>query len=207
MAISYPLTLPSHTGMMNVTFRAVNQTAMTMSPFSFKQQIHNHLGERWEAEVQLPPMRRTDADQWIAFLLSLKGRSGTFLMGDPRGATARGTLGGTPLIKGADQTGSTVTLDGCTASVAGWVKAGDYIQLGAASTATLHKVLQDANTNQSGEISIDIWPSIRSAPADNSTVVTANTVGNWRLNSGEQDWSVDGAAIYGITFACVESIT
>ena len=96
MAISYPLTLPSHTGMMNVTFRAVNQTAMTMSPFSFKQQIHNHLGERWEAEVQLPPMRRTDADQWIAFLLSLKGRSGTFLMGDPRGATARGPLGGTP---------------------------------------------------------------------------------------------------------------
>lgn len=206
MAITYPLTLPTHTGKRRVTMRSVNQTAMAMSPFNYKQQIHKHPGERWEAEIQLPPMRRTDADQWLAFLLSLNGQAGTFLMGDPLGATARGALGGTPLIKGADQIGSTVTLDGCTASVAGWIKAGDYIQLGIASSATLHKVLQDASTDQSGETSIDIWPSTRSAPIDNSTVVTANTVGNWRLNSGQQDWSVDNAAVYGITFACVEAI-
>lgn len=206
MTISYPLTLPSHTGLKGVTLRAVNQTAMTMSPFTYKQQIHNHSGQRWEAEIQLPPMRRTNAEQWIAFLLSLNGRAGTFLMGDPRGATAMGTLGGTPLVKGANQTGATITVDGCTADVDQWLKAGDYVQFGAASTATLHKVLQDVATNSSGEASIDIWPSVRSAPPDNSAMITASTVGNWRLNSGEQDWSVDSVAVYGITFAAVEAI-
>ena len=42
MAISYPRDLPTATGIANITLRAVNQTAMTMSPFTYKQQIHNH---------------------------------------------------------------------------------------------------------------------------------------------------------------------
>lgn len=207
MAIVYPLSLPSHTGLANITLRAVNQTAMSMSPFTYKQQIHNHAGQRWEAEVQLPAMQRADAEQWLAWLLSLNGRAGTFLMGDPLGATPRGALGGTPVVNGASQTGSTISIDGCTPSVTGWLKAGDYIQLGSASTATLHKVLQDANTNGSGQVTLDIWPSIRTAPSDGSTVVTSNCVGRFRLNSGEQDWSISTASIYGITFAAVEAIT
>ena len=206
MAITYPLTLPSNKHPMRVTLRAVNQTAITMSPFTYKQQIHSHPGERWEAEIQLPSMMREDAEEWISFLLSLRGQEGRFLMGDPHGAIARGALGGNPLVRGDNQIGPTVVIDGCDASVAGWVKAGDYIQFGAASTATFHKVLQDANTNEEGEVSVEIWPSLRTAPADNSSVITASCVGNWRLNSGQQDWSVGHAALYGITFAAVESI-
>jgi hypothetical protein len=206
MAISFPRDLPTVTGIANITLRAVNQTAMTMSPFTYKQQIHNHVGQRWEAEVQLPPMKYENAEEWIAWLLSLNGRAGTFLMGDPNRATARGALGGTPLVNGADQTGSSISIDGCSTSVTGWMKAGDYIQLGSASTATLHKVLQDADTNSSGEVTLDIWPNIITAPANNAAVVTSNTVGRWRLNSGEQDWSVNNAAIYGVTFACVQVV-
>ena len=50
MAITYPRTLPTHTGLMNITLRAVNQTALTSSPFSYRQQIHNHSGQRWNAK-------------------------------------------------------------------------------------------------------------------------------------------------------------
>ena len=207
MAISYPRTLPSHTGIAGITLRAVNQTAMTMSPFTYKQQIHNHSGQRWEAEVQLPPMKYENAEQWIAWLLSLNGRSGTFLMGDPLRAAPRGSVGGTPVVNGASQVGSSLTIDGCATSITGWIKAGDYIQLGAASTATLHKILQDVNTNSSGQASLDIWPSIRTAPEDGDTVITSSCVGRFRLNSGGQDWSINNAAIYGITFAAIEAIT
>jgi len=206
MSISFPRSLPTVTGIANITLRAVNQTAMTMSPFTYKQQIHNHAGQRWEAEVQLPPMKYEKAEEWIAWLLSLNGRAGTFLMGDPNRATARGALGGVPLVNGADQTGSSISINGCSTSVTGWMKAGDYIQLGSASTATLHKVLQDADTNASGEVTLDIWPNIITAPADNAVVITSNTVGRWRLNSGEQDWSVNNASFYGITFACVQVV-
>jgi hypothetical protein len=152
-------------------------------------------------------MRRADAEIWVAFLLSLKGPVGTFLLGDPICKTAQGSLGGTPLVNGASQTGGILNIDSCTASVTNWVKAGDYLQLGAGSTATLHKVLQNADSNSSGEVSLDLWPSIRSAPADNAAVTTSNAVGRFRLATGIQDWSINNIEIYGITFACVEAIT
>lgn len=206
MAITYPLTLPTHTGLMNVNLRAVNTVAISTSPFTYKQQIHSHSGQRWEAEISLPPMRRANAEIWVSFLLSLKGPKGTFLLGDPICKTAQGNLGGTPLVNGADQTGDTLAIDGCSASVTDWVKAGDYIQLGSGSSSTLHKVLQDADSNSTGEVSLDIWPSIRTAPADDAAVTTSNAVGLFRLASGIQDWSVNNIEVYGITFACVEAI-
>ena len=207
MAISYPRVLPTNIGFAQVTLRAVNQTSMTMSPFTYKQQIYNHSGQRWEAECQVPPLKRDDAEEWIAWLLSLNGRAGTFLMGDPLGDTARGTLGGTPVVNGADQVGNSLTIDGCSNSITNWIKAGDYVQLGSASTATLHKILQNVNTNASGQATLDIWPSMRTAPADGSTIVTSNAVGRFRLNSGQQDWTINNISSYGITFAAVEAIT
>jgi hypothetical protein len=202
MAIIYPLTMPSHTGVASITLRAVNQTAISASPFTYSQQVFNHAGKRWEAEVQLPRMKREDAEQWVAWLLSLKGQLGTFELGDPNGGTARGALGGSPVVAGSLQTGGSLDIDGCSASVTGWLKAGDYVQVG----TQLYKVLQDVDTNASGEATLELWPNIRTAPSDNTPVVTNNPVGRFRLNSGSQDWSIDTASTYGITFAAVEAI-
>ena len=207
MAIIYPLSLPTVAGIAEIRLRAVNQTSMTMSPFTYKQQIFNHTGQRWEAEASLTPMNYVEAEQWIAFLLALRGRSGTFLMGDPNRPTARGSVGGTPAVNGVGQLGASLVIDGCTPNITGWIKAGDYFQLGSASTATLHKVLVDANTDALGGTELDFWPSIRSAPADDDLLATSNCVGRFRLNSGEQDWSISSATVYGITFAAVEAIT
>tara|TARA_R100000697_G_scaffold28462_1_gene37605 strand:- start:489 stop:1109 length:621 start_codon:yes stop_codon:yes gene_type:complete len=206
MAITYPLTLPSHTGIQNITLRAVNTVGMSMSPFTYQQQTVAHAGQRWECDITLPAMNRADAEQWVAFLVSLRGRFGTFTLGDPVGATPRGSAGGTPLVNGASQTGGTLNIDGCTASQTGWLKAGDYIQLGTAGSATLHKVLADADSNGSGEVSLDIWPFIRTAPSDNATVVVTNTIGRFRLADNEQNWNIRETALYGITFGGVEAI-
>ena len=206
MAISYPLTLPSHTGIQNITLRAVNTVGMSMSPFTYQQQAVAHAGQRWEVDVTLPAMNRADAEQWVAFLVSLRGRFGTFTLGDPVGASPRGSAGGTPLVNGASQVGGTLNIDGCTASQTGWLKAGDYIQLGSAGSATLHKVLADADSNGSGQVSLDIWPYIRTAPSDNATVVVTNTVGRFRLADNEQNWSIRETALYGITFGGIEAI-
>ena len=206
MAITYPLTLPSHTGIRNITLRAVNTVGLTQSPFTYAQQAVAHSGQRWEVDVTLPAMNRADAEQWVAFLVSLRGRFGTFTLGDPVGASPRGSAGGTPLVNGASQIGGTLNIDGCTASQTGWLKAGDYIQLGTAGSATLHKVLADVDSNGSGQVTVDIWPYIRTAPSDNATVVVTNTIGRFRLASDEQNWSIRETALYGITFGGVEAI-
>lgn len=206
MAITYPLTLPTHKGIAQITFRAINTVGTSVSPFTYAQQTVAHSGQRWEADIKLPSMARDDAEQWIAWLVSLRGQLGTFSLGDPSGSTPRGSAGGTPLVKGASQVGGTLAIDGCTASQTGWLKAGDYIQLGTGATATLHKVLQDANSDGSGNVSLDIWPYIRTAPANDAAVTKSNAVGTFRLASNEQNWSVSEATIYGMTFGAVEVI-
>jgi hypothetical protein len=207
MTISYPLNLPSHTGIRNIELRATNAVIYEMSPFTFAGQAQASTGQMWQADVTLPPMKRSDAEQWIAWLVSLRGRFGTFTMGDPLGCAPRGVATGTPRVNGASQTGEDLNIDGCTADVTGWLKAGDYIQLGSGATATLHKVLADADTNGSGETTLSLWPHIRTAPLNNATVTVNNTVGHFRLTSNETSWSVNEAAIYGITFSAMEAIS
>lgn len=388
MAISYPLSLPSHTGIRGASLRAVNAVTVERSPFTFSGQAQASAGQMWQADIQLPPMKRADAEQWIAWLVSLRGQLGTFTMGDPLCKIPRGTalaskknlltyteqfdnaawtksnstvaanstvspdglttadtiventatsthtitkaiswvagetytfsvyakaqsarnirltfpttqFGGVsstayfnlttgasnnvssgvtavsenvgngwfrfsiskaatvsssgsviiyiiqdsttasylgdnasgiylwgaqlelnsvmtsyqpiaadygPFVNGAGQTGSSLNIDGASPDETGYLLPGDYIQLGSGSTATLHKVLTSVDTNENGEATIDIWPGIRTAPADNASVIVSNTVGRWRLATNESEWSINEAAIYGISFSAMEAI-
>jgi hypothetical protein len=387
MAITYPLSLPSHTGIRSVELRSTNAVAYSRSPFTFAGQAFAYPGQMWQADITLPPMKRADAEQWIAWLVSLRGQLGTFTMGDPLCKTPRGTaLGGRvnlldyseqfdnaywtkanstitansiaspdgfttadklventtasvhsiteafswvsgtqytfslyvsdqsernirmilpsaqfggvnsfaifdtttgsalsvsagttavsesvgngwfrfsitktatassvgsvdfrlsdgttnsylgdgasgayiwgaqlevgavpttyqpifsgygPFVNGADQTGDSLVIDGASPDETGYLLPGDYIQLGSGATATLHKVLTQVDTDSSGNATVDIWPSIRTAPADNATVVVSNTVGLWRLSGNESSWSINEASIYGISFSAMEAV-
>ena len=209
MAITYPLALPTHTGIAQIELRAINAVAYSRSPFTFSGQAHAYAGQMWQADISLPPMQRADAEQWIAWLISLRGQLGTFLIGDPSAATPRGlasSLAGTPVVSGAGQTGGSLNITGASRNKTGWLLAGDYIQLGSGSSSTLHKVLQNVNTDGSGNATLDLWPHIRTAPASGSTVVVSNAKGLFRLSTNEQSWSVNEASIYGVTFGAMEAI-
>lgn len=209
MAITYPLSLPTSIGIASITFSAENAVAISSSPFTYSQQIVQHPGQRWSASISLPPLRRDLMESWVAFLLSLKGQYGTFLLGDPNCATPRGSAGvtpGTPVVKGGSQIGGELVIDGLPLSATGYLLAGDYIQLGTGSSSTLHKVLKDVNSNGSGEATLDLWPSIRTAPADNAAVVVSSAKGKFRLANNVQQWEINNMSNYGITFDCVEAI-
>jgi len=206
MAISYPINTPTHIGANAITLRARNNIAVSTSPFSNKQQVVAHTGQQWEADVTLPPMNRADAEQWVAFLVTLRGQLGTFLMGDPSSEAPRGSAGGTPLVQGTSQTGDVLIADGATANQTGWLKAGDYLQVGAGASSSLHKVLVDVDSDNGGNVTIDIWPSIKTAPADNSAIVVSSAKGLFRLTSNETSWNVNSASLYGITFAARQAV-
>ncbi len=209
MAISYPLNLPTHTGIAKIDLRAVQVTAMTMSPFTYKQQVVVHPGQRWEAEISLPPMKRSDAEAWIGWLLSLRGRSGTFLLGDPLASTPIGSVkdGGTPTVNGSNQTGSELVLDQCSLSQSTYFAAGDYFQIGSLSSSQLYKVTQDASTDSSGNTTVQIWPELRSSPSDDVVLTTTSPKGLFRLATNEVNWSINEASVFGLTFPAVEVIT
>ena len=205
MTISYPLSIPS-TDIAKIKLVANNIVGISQSPFTAAQQVYKYSGQYWEADISLPPMKREVAEYWISFLLKLNGSYGTFLLGDPIGATARGVATGTPLVKGASQSGNTLETDGWTTSVTGILKAGDYIQLGSGSTAKLHKVLDDVNSDGSGNATLTIFPDIRTSPADNSAIVVTSAKGVFRLTSGQTMWDINEASVYGITFGAREAL-
>lgn len=210
MAITYPLSLPTSIGIAEIELRANNVVGISQSAFTFDQQIVQHQGQRWEASISLPPVRKDLSEPWVAFLLSLKGPVGTFLLGDPNMATPQGSASatpGTPLVDGAVVSGaSEIAVDGLPASTTGYLKAGDYIQLGSGSTATLHKVLVDVDSDAGGEATIDFWPSVRRSIADNEAVVVSGAKGNFRLASSVSSWSINNSSVYGISFDAVETI-
>ena len=209
MTLSYPLSTPTNIGIANITLSAENAVAISQSPFTYQQQVVAHPGQRWAASISLPPMKRPDAEYWVAFLLSLKGQIGTFLLGDPNCVTAQGsasTTPGTPLVNGAGQTGDTLIIDGLPVSTTGYLLPGDYIQLGSSTTTQFYKVLTQVNTSVSGGATLDLWPNLRSSPANNATIIVANTKGRFRLKDNVTQWGINEISSYGITFDCVEAL-
>lgn len=205
MATTFPISLPT-TGTRQIRIRQASVVAVGQSPFTLEQQVQRHQGQAWVLDVSYAPMQRATAEALVAALCSLNGREGTFLFGDSANKTPRGVATGTPLVNGASQTGEDLVTDGWTNSVTGILKAGDWIQLGSGSTARLHKVLVDANSGTlTGPATLTIWPRISpvATPADNSAIVTSFPKGVFRLLTDGQDWDVDVAKIYGLSFSAM----
>ena len=202
---SYPLTLPTVTGIKTQNFGLTRTISVSQSPFTKQEQVYQHEGEQWKATFTLPPMKKDSASIWLAFLMSLRGRRGTFKMGDQDRKTIQGTATGTVLVKGAAQTGNAINLDGFTASRANVFLAGDYIQI----NSYLYMVTANVTANGSGEATVYVEPSLRTgieAINDNTTVVYTNTTTVMRLDNNELNWDTDRVSVYGISFACSESL-
>ncbi len=207
MAISYPLSMPTTVGPSNVTFYATHATSVSRSPFTFASQVQSYTGQMLGATVTLPSMKRAEAEEWVCFLLSLKGQYGTFHLGDPNGSTPRGSAGGTPLVNGAHTVGiSTISIKGATANQTNWIRVGDYLSVGVGNTRRLHKALANANSSAGGIVSVDIWPDLREALADNAAVTLTSAKGAFRLSSNQQSWDINEISSYGITFDCEEAL-
>lgn len=193
MAITYPLSLPAVKGPRTIEWHAKSVVASSKSPFTLKEQIYEYGGQIWEADITLPPMKRADAETWVAFLMALHGRRGTFLLADPANTAPRGTLSSTLVLTGS------VGQNSITTAMTGSMLAGDMFQLGSGATAELHKVV----VTKTGNGTLEIWPSLRYVQTA-AVAVTASPVGLFRLNTNDVAWSIDEAMVYGITFPAIE---
>lgn len=194
MAITYPLNTPTTIGIESISLRAVNAVSTSQSPFTYKQQVVDFGGQRWEASVSIPSVRRDLAADWKAMLVALKGPVGTFLLGDPDYVTPRGNATSCVVTGSAGDSSVTVVMTGT-------LKAGDYIQLGSGGSSRLHQVLVD----QTGDGTLEIWPSLRKEYTD-ETANLDSPKGVFRLKQSMSEWSINNASAYGISFEAIEVI-
>ena len=208
MPISYPLSIPAYptaAGIERISFTHIHSVALLRSPWSFATQTQDNQGKMFGVEVTIAPCKRAQAAPWIAFLASLKGPFGTFLLPVEKHAQApMGVATGTPLVFGSRPSGfESIQIDGWTAGVTNILQAGDYLQIG----NRLYQVLQDANSNGSGFCEVEVFPSVRETLADNAAVITSNPKGLFRLDSSEvATYETDKERLYNISFTAVEAI-
>jgi len=210
MAYSYPLTVPNH-NFASMSMRMVRKIGSSISPFTYKQQVFEHPGVRWEAEVTLPPLTYNEARDWEAFFAELRGTVGTFKMYNPLNSEPRGTANDATLLN----TGTTIPEAGNHFIVltqnnlgSSTLKKGDYMSIkynNDADRPHLHMVVEDATITNGSDTTVYIQPPLRAGGTAGSFVDVTNPDGIWRLATPNIDWSINEASLYGFTFACVEA--
>lgn len=199
MAITYPLTFPtidSKPIIQKMSMRLKHSVAVSESPFNYKQKVQDFGGMRWEAEVTIRPLTQVEAKTFQAFLLSLNGRKGTFVMGNPMDKRT--------LVGGATHTFDTAVAVGdnsidtdFSGAVANKLNDGDFISWDNRLYICLKAV--DGTPNQ-----IDIAPPARTTAAANEGIEYVEPVGTWRMASNIAEWDIEKNQKYAFTFSCVE---
>jgi len=203
---TYPLTFPASLKVSSVVPTLKFMSAVTRSPFTGERQAFRWDGEMWSFEYTTPPCTVDVAEEWIAFANKLQGKFGTFLIGDFSRTASRGVGGGSPVVDGASQTGYALNVRGCPATLFPWLKKGDYFQVGTGSTARLHKLIEDINTDSGGRATLEFVPKLRYSPADGAAIVISNCVGVFSLSDAGVTWSVDNDGYYHYTFRAEEAL-
>jgi hypothetical protein len=209
MAITYPLAMPSGLQFSARNWRKQDVTVDIPSPFTGQSQVVSFPGQWVEVTLTLIAMRRADAQDWSGWLTSLKGHVGTFLLGDPLRPTPLGSAAsaaGTPLVMGGAQTGNTLAVDGLPFNATNYLKRGDLINLGTGASTELYEVQKDVSSNGSGEATLDIWPNLRTSPANNAAVVVAGAQGLFHRMVAATDWQVGEDGLSRLTFDAKERL-
>jgi hypothetical protein len=197
MTVSYPLDLPSSPGFSEATFRKMDMNASQISPFTGQQQVQDHEGQWWEAELTLPPMNPREARDWVGFLSSLNGILGTFYLGDPYGREPIGTASGTPVVDSGttDSTGTELDTRGWGPNQSELLQRGDYISV----NDELKIITQTAASDSNGEATLSIEPAFRTEPSTNDPITVNEPKGVFSLSENRTEWQESGYVLEGLT--------
>lgn len=127
-------------------------------------------GAYWQCVLDYSHARGADVRALWAFVARMQGRAGRVAVPTFGNLAPRGAGGGTPLVKGGGQEGTSLLVDGAPASTAGWLLEGDLFQVG----EYVHMLTGIATTNGAGEATLQFFPELREVPADNAPITIRN---------------------------------
>lgn len=205
---TFPLTLPTTTGITRSNFNLQRVVGMSQSPFTGQQQVYEHSFALWSSTITLAPMKRATASEYQTFFMQLHGMRGTFLMGDPDAKTKRGNATQSSLTIASNTAVGAydIPVSGLTNSQSSALVKGDYIQFGTGSSSKLHMIVANVDASASGTATIQIEPALKVAITTSTSCSINNCVGVWRLDTNEIGWDADRASTYGFSFSCSEAI-
>lgn len=157
-------------------------------------------GTRWGAQIDLPAQLPDVANSILTRLLT--GRSQVLRVDWPLLGVSQ-AVAGTPVVNGANPSGTTLPVRGLAAGTV--IKEGWWINVtDAAGNRYLHQVKALATADGAGAVSLNIGPMIRAPLADGSAVViTSPTIEG--LVTSDHTWPLTPDRLIPISFTIEEA--
>lgn len=125
-------------------------------------------GDHWAIEIDVRALRTECGRELLADLV--RGVANRVRVPIPQPGVDTGAPG-VPRVKGADQAGTSLVLDGLTPQYV--IRKGWFFTLETAEGATAHIVAAETVVASNGEVTVSFWPELWLAPADNDLVEIA----------------------------------
>jgi len=228
--VTYPLTFPTSIRLFRSRIELNFNRAIFEGVLTRKVSLQRHAGgttDRWEGEFTTTPLTIAETRTLTAWILSLRGRVGTFKAYDPDKRLPSTFVAGKVtldsgivswdselftwdndsfpkvfVVDGANQQGNTLNIREAPASAL-VLKAGDYFMV----ENRLLICVENVNTDGAGKATITHQPRIKTAPADGAAVTTEQTFFIAKLTKQKLLWQSDNVQTIPMTLGFIEDLT
>lgn len=163
----------------SLTWRPESNTKTFRSPFNGASQTVRFPGTRWVCSLTFNNLSDEKARRIDSLVAELDGEYGRVKIRD-WGRSGR-TPAGSPLVDGANQTGTELHSKGWAAGTV-VLRQGDYITV----NDELKMVTADVSSASNGTALIPFAPMLRSSPPANAVIEVANPYGIFKLKDNQQ---------------------
>ena len=168
-------------------------TATYSSPLTAATQTIDRGGLKWAVTYTYTELRGDDRADTLGNIAAMRAQANRLRVSvydNPK----RGNYGGTPLVVGGGQTGSTLNIDGCSNTVTNWIRKGDYFSVEVNGEHELKMATADASSNGTGQVTLTFEPRLRFSPLTNAPVFVedgslSKPQGIFMLAEANQNWS------------------
>ena len=190
----------TRSGPATLEWALVSNTQTFSSPLSGSVQTLELPGARWQFSLSFANLHVDDAALLRSTLVKLRGQSGRFYMHNMAHPSPRGAGGGTPVVNGAGQSGTTLATTGWPNSLT-VLKAGDFFEV----NGELKMAVADATSNGAGAATITFEPPLRASPSNLAAITTNKPKGIFKLDEDTVRWSTAPALISSFSISATEA--
>lgn len=175
----------------SVSVASQGNTGLFPSPLIASATTLDRGGQKMKILLSYTNVDQDDRAEILGLIFALRGQANRLrvpVFDNPK----RGAYGGTPLVDGASQTGSSLNLDGVS-NVTNWIRRGDYLSVLVNGDQELKVCTADA-TSSGGTVTVAFEPRLRASPANNAAVrvedgTLAAPAGVFVLENSIQGWT------------------
>lgn len=176
-----------------VMMKPVGNTGLFESPLIGSFQTIDRGGYHWECTYTFTELYGDDRAELMGYLVATRSQANRLRV-PIHDNPMRGAYGGTPVVDGGSQTGSSIDLKNCSNNITNWIKRGDYLSIDVNGEHELKMATAPASTNGSGLVTVPFEPRLRFSPLNNAAVYVEDGVlskprGVFILKKPDNSWT------------------